>query len=230
MENNQTQPTLQIQSKQKGLKKILVIIGALLLAAGASYGVYVWQQDQATKKQQSLQSQIDTLKVQAKDTSLQVPIANFTYNSKIGGLKLTLSKTYPVIVNVDGNKGGAPGATLRVGKQVSEGIIEDSVYEWVEINIDQNSGTLQKAVDIKSAELKDATFSNIRVTDSKFANQPAKLITATGVSYDAQRRIYLMQSGDFTYMVTSKMQDASQDNEILKAVLAGISIQVKKLN
>lgn len=183
----------------------------------------------SNKKQQALQVQIDTLKTQPVSDAAKT--GNFTYNSKIGGLQLTLSKNYALIVNVDGNAGGAPGSTFRVGKLATEGIIEDNINEWIQIDIAHSaSTTLDEAVNIVSSRLKEASFSNIKVTDVKVDDQTAKLVTADGVGYDANRRVYIVKSGDFTYEIASKTQNTGEDSAMLKAVLDGINIEAKKLN
>lgn len=212
---------------QKGRYKTVAYISSITLVLAILVGVvaYYLQGSRAEAERQQLQTHIHELKaLKHSDTKSS---RTHTYGSKVGGLKLELSDQYPVIVQVDGNKGGAPGTTLRIGTRIADGVVEDNIYSWTEIDVSPSTGSLDDAVATIKSRLMQQMFSNIKVTDVKVANLPAKLLTAEGKSYDAMRRIYVINNDEFTYQLTSKTQDASKDSDVLKAVVSGITIEEK---
>lgn len=231
MEEPQTQSPVQKLPKKsrKRIKGLLYGLLGLIFVIACAYGVYVWQKNESEGEKRELQSQINSLK--KSNEPIAAEPERVTYRSKVGGLTLSLPAPYVVIVSVDGNKGGAPGSTLRIGKESSDGIIQDNVYEWVEIEISRTSSSLDRAVQILSTQLTEANFENIVVRDIKVKSDPAKLITARGFSYEGSRRIYLINSGEFTYQFTSKtLQDIAKNNEMFEAVLDGVVIEEKVLD
>ena len=236
LEGNAPVASLDKANTLSRLVKIgLILLTSALIIGATGYGVYSWQQRVAAKKELALQNEINKLR-SVKPTEIKQPSAvndenaQTIYTSKVGGLTLKLPSQYAVIVNVDGNKGGAPGSTLRIGTNESKGVVRDNDYEWAEIQIGHLSPTADQQAKIISAQLTEDGFEDIKVVDSTFNNLPAKLITANGFSYDAQRRIYSIKSGEFIYQFTSKTRDASKDDDLLKAVIAGSTLVEKKLN
>lgn len=63
--------------------RVIVIVSALLLVAGGIYGAYWYGQEQASKENEAkvaeLQSQIDSIKAEAKDTAPNLDDANDGY-------------------------------------------------------------------------------------------------------------------------------------------------------
>lgn len=230
MEEHQPQtPIRELPKESKNsIGVLLYVMLGLAFAAASAYAVYVWQRSESEHEKSNLQSEIDLLKKANEPKTERAEL--LSYESKVGGLTLLLPSPYVVIVNVDGNKGGAPGSTLRIGKESSEGIIQDNVYEWVEIEISHTNASLEQGVQLVSTRLKGTGFEDINVVDAKVRGHPAKLITAQGLSYDANRRIYVVKSGEFEYQIISKTQDSSKDDEMLRAVLDGISIEEAKLD
>lgn len=217
------------------VKKLLYIAVLLVVSAAAAGSTYVWQRSVADSRQKDLQGQIDSLKkptttieaTKAEQPAVQPQTAGSTYKSKVGGLTLTLPSPYVVIVNVDGNKGGAPGATVRVATRDQAGIIQDNVYDWTQIELAPLSGTLDQNAQAVQNELKQESFENIKITDTTYNGQPAKLITANGMGYNANRRIYITKSGDYYYRFTSKTQDTSKNSASLQAALDGAKLEAK---
>lgn len=224
MQSNVAPPVQEMPHvNKKGPGSILLrLVTCLILMTTAGVGVYFWQQNEAEQKEQNLQAEINKLASEAAQPKLNY------YKSKTGGLTLDLPPEYAVIVNVDGNKGGAPGATLRVA-QIEDGVVFDNVYAWLEIEVDHFGGTLEANTLNVKQELERDGLENVKVTDSRFKQQPAKVLTAEGFSYNASRRVYVVQNGEFLYRFISKTGDNSKNNALLQAVLDGSTIEVKSL-
>lgn len=203
----------EISSSQKGKRfTALYAIGLLLIAVLSGGGVYLWQhQTTSTPAQQLPQS-----------GSAPVKSDTFTYSSKVGGLSLTLAKTYEIIVNVDGNKGGAPGATLRVGTVLSDNIAQDSAYSWVQVDIDNVVGTIDQEATIVKQQMQKDNYDNVKSTPATVDGQPAVLVTGDGHSYAGSKQVYVLRSGSFLYTITASGDDPAS---ILDAVLKGFKVR-----
>lgn len=200
---------------------------------GASAGVYIWQHN----KVKDLNSQINNLNTKLSSIATTQPLSSsktvspttFVYKPKTGGLSLTLPKSYGVIVNVDGNKGGAAGATFRVASATSSNEFSDTSYQGVQIDIDNlfYSNNLSQAVQAKESELNDQSTATrtYSVTDTTVAGLPAKLIKTNGLDeYQGNLSIYLVGSGSFLYTVTA---NGTQNDSfpLLDTVLKGMAIK-----
>lgn len=237
MEQNQTQPLQQNiqQSKNKWLKSFLYLIGSLLLAGAVGYGVYIWQQDKSDKEALVLHQRIETLETtitHTDDTRVDNEVPKETvYKSKVGGLILTLPSEYGVIVKADGNKGGAPGAELHFGTIQADGVLENHWADPVQLDIDHYSN-LQSQIQIVSNQLSEKKFENIKIQDGTINGKSAKVITGEMGADAFSARIYIVQSGEFTYRFTYKgpTSDTSYESDKFKAVLNGTEIVEAKLN
>lgn len=233
---NQTQP-IPKQSKQSRYSKIkpaLLIALALIGTAGICTGIYFWQHNTVNV----LNSKVGRLQTQLKAAGQsQVPSTTkgqsivtdtFTYSPKTGGMSLTLSKAYGVVVSVDGNKGGAPGATFRVASATNSNVFSDPAYQGVQVDIDNTFKTLAQAIDSEESALTGeggGVDRNYRVSDTTVAGLPAKLLKADGLDeYQGDLAIYLVGSGSFLYTITTNGAQNSTST-ILTAVLKGMTIK-----
>jgi len=223
--------------------KAIVLVLVTLVCMAAITGAYYWHYQQV----QRLQKRVDTLSAQVatakkqqtvtatlaapSGTTPSVVAKTYTYTPKTGGLSLTLPITLAVIVNVDGNKGGAPGAAFRVASAISDNVFGDNAYQGVEIDIDHTFTSLADAVTSTESQLQQAGNTDFEVTDTKVAGLPAKLIACNGPDeYIGKVSTYVVGSGEFTYTITANgMQFVTPDPDILGAVLKGIAIQAKTL-
>lgn len=149
----------------------------------------------------------------------------FVYTPKSGGLSLTLAKTYEVIVNVDGNKGGAAGATFKVGTVVSDNVSQDNVYGWVQVDIDNISGTIDQQANTIKQQMQTDGYDNVKSVAATVDSKPAMLVTGDGHPYGGNKQVYVVRSGDFMYTITA----TGSQTTILDAVLKGLKLQAKTL-
>jgi hypothetical protein len=223
-----TQTPVQTPQKRSALKPILFSLLVVILILAAAGGVYYWQNNQMRNlnaQVSDLQAQVTSLKAQQPQTD---KTDTFTYSSKVGGLTLTLPKTYGVIVNADGNKGGAIGATLRIASVRTGNIFTDQTYpaQGVQIDIDNTytGSTLEKEVSFTETKLKDQGYSSFKVADATVAGLPAKLITVTDqVPYRPQ--LYIVGSDDFLYTITSSATPPDSLKSMVTTVLKGLQIK-----
>lgn len=213
--------------KPDSLPKWLWFVFVLLLMSVFA-GVWWWQQNASSKERMALEDKVKTLEAQVAESPPNEPEdQTVQYKTKVGDLTLTLPKAYAIIINVDGNKGGAPGSTLRIGEVNSPNIVSDGAYQWVMVEVGHTGGsTLDGETRVNESKLDG--FENIKITDAKVAGLNAKRMTAHGFSYAGNRDIYIVVSGEFTYTVTSSGEDASKPG-LLKAVLEGMKIEPKIL-
>jgi hypothetical protein len=181
---NQT-PTEPIKPAQHKTQRYVFSLIGIVLAVTAVFATYYWQHGQVN----SLGSQVASLhaqlmqaaKTQPQQQSKQDEQQTFTYSPKTGGVRVRLPRTYGIIVNVDGNKGGAPGATFRVAKVIDSTTLSDASYQGVQVDVGNTFTTLDNAVSAKETGLTQAkAASNFKVTDTTVAGLPAKMITADG--------------------------------------------------
>ena len=226
----ETETQLNILPKKSKVKLVVVVFAILVLIAGSGTGAYFWQH----KKVNALDGRISRLQNELKTSSdsvtttqkQQITSTTFTYSPKTGGLSLTLPKIYGIIVNVDGNKGGAPGATFRVGTLTTNNMLTDNVYEGVQVDIDGGFGTPDLNTSATSVEnqTKSDGFDGIKIGDATVAGLPAKLITAQGVSYAGNQTKYVVVSGGFVYTISAHSpQTGSFD--MLTAVVKGLKLK-----
>ncbi len=156
--------------------------------------------------------------------------ASTKYISKVGGLELDLPSKYTVIVNVDGNKGGAPGSTFRIAENEADGVVRDGVYEWVEIEIGHLSSTAQQQAEITKNQLAEDGYEGIVIADDTLNDLPSKVVTANGFGYAGQRKTIVVKSGEFIYTFTLNSPDITETNEMFDSVLSGSTITEKTLN
>jgi hypothetical protein len=222
MENNQL--TKEPRKRSNNIKWLLLYFIALI---GVASGVYLWQHSNVNNLNKKI-SQLN--KTNNKNNPATLSTESFIYSPQIGGLTLKLPKSYGIVVNIDGNKGGAAGSVFRVGTLASSNILNDATYQGVQVDVDNVSSTLDEAVDIKKYKLENedgATSSDrhIKVSDSMVAKLPAKLVAADGLSeYQGHLAIYLIKSGDYLYTIQANGTQFG-GTKILDAVLNGISIK-----
>lgn len=219
-----------------------MLVAAALCGVAVLAGAYCLHANQVRQ----LQQKVDTLTSQAaaakkqtgataaapapavsSTTPSSTDAKTYVYAPKTGGLSLTLPTTLAVIVNIDGNKGGAPGATFRVASAAGSNVFGDNAYQGVEVDIDTPFTNLNDALSSVRFQLEQAGNSDFTVTDTKVAGLPAKLITSTGPDeYVGKVSTYVVGSGSFTYAITANgMQFATPTPDILGAVLKGIAIK-----
>lgn len=236
MENETQLTPVRKRSKAK-LAGLITIVLLLIACAGA--GSYSWQHKKVNDldgKVSQLQTELNKGSTTQTTTSKQPIVAGtFTYSPKTGGLSLTLPKTYGVIVNVDGNKGGAPGATFRVATVNNSNTFEDASYQGVQVDVDNTFTTLGQAVSSEESQLDkqrgagSTVDRNYKVSDTTVAGLPAKLVTADGLDeYQGQVSVYLVGAGSFTYTITAN-GSRSGTPAVVTAVLKGISLKAVNL-
>jgi hypothetical protein len=224
----------ELHQKSKAKPAILFIL-ALTLIVGAGASTYFWQHSKVNdlnSKVSNLQGELNTASKSSTTMKEQSATSNtFSYSPKTGGLSLTLPKTYGIIVNVDGNKGGAPGATFRIASAKDSNTFSDPAYQGVQVDVDNTFTTLAHAVSSEEAQLDEQRGSgstvnrNYKVSDATVAGLPAKLLTADGLDeYQGQVTVYLVGSGSFTYTITANGTQ-SGNPATLTALLKGISIK-----
>ena len=232
----QSVPKPQKQPYQSKTKSIALAALTLILIIGAGAGAYLWQHNKVSdlsSKVSHLQSELNTVSQSSSTTQKQSD--TFTYSPKMGGLSLTLSKTYGIVVNVDGNKGGAPGAAFRVASAINTNTFSDPAYQGVQVDIDNTFTTLDHAVSSEEAWLNEqrgvgsTVNRDYKVTDTTVAGLPAKLLTADGLDeYQGKITVYLVGSGSFMYTITANGTQ-SGNSATLIALLKGISIKAVNL-
>lgn len=231
--------TTQLESQQQELhqkskaKSVTLLVLALILIVGA--GTYFWQHSKVNdlnSKVSNLQGELNAANESNPTTKKQSTNSNtFSYSPKPGGLSITLPKTYGIIVNIDGNKGGAPGATFRVASVTNSNTFSDPSYQGVQVDVDNTFTTLVHAVSSEETQLNEQRGSgstvnrNYKVSDTTIAGLPAKLLTTDGLGeYQGQVTVYLVGSGSFTYTITANGTQ-SGNPATLAALLKGISIK-----
>lgn len=210
----------QTHSPMRLVLFILIVAIFMLITAG---GVYYWQHSQVASlntKVSGLQAQVASLKAQQSLTG------TFTYSPKVGGLTLTLPKTYGIIVNADGNKGGAIGATFRIATVDDNHMFTDSSYQELRVDIDNifADSTLTQMVNETELQLKDQGYSTFSVADTTVAGLPAKLITVTD-QVPFRPELYIVGSGDLLYTITAAPAIAATPNGALALLLKGLKIK-----
>jgi hypothetical protein len=99
MENNQL--TKEPRKRSNNIKWLLLYFIALI---GVASGVYLWQHSNVNNLNKKI-SQLN--KTNNKNNPATLSTESFIYSPQIGGLTLKLPKSYGIVVNIDGNKGGA---------------------------------------------------------------------------------------------------------------------------
>jgi hypothetical protein len=230
----QTQTLIEhISPKATKTRPLLMTLLAVVIIFAAAGGVYLWQHNKVTglnSEVQNLHSQLSAKATPARPTLTNKTfesLATFTYAPKTGGLSLTLPKSYGIIVNVDGNKGGAPGATFRVASSANNNVFADAVYQGVQVDADNTFTNLSQSVQAKESQLNEQSTATrtYRVTDATVAGLPAKLIKTDGLDeYQGNVTIYLVGSGSFLYIITANGNQNSSF-PMLDAVLKGLTIK-----
>ena len=234
-------PTRQPDRKRLHFRKKPLLYTALLLglAAAAAGATYYWQQQRlqdSTARADGLAAQLATAHKQpaaspATPTAPSGTATTFVYAPKTGGLQLTLPTTLGVVVQVDGNKGGAPGAAFRVAAAKDAHVFTDSAYQGGEVDIDHTFTTLAAALAATQSQLHDAGVTACTVTDTTVAGLAAKKLACTGADeYVGKVDTYVVGAGEFTYTITANgVQLGAQQPDILGAVLQGLVLEAKKL-
>ena len=227
-------PPVAEPRRHSNLKPIVLALLAIILIVAAGAGVYLWQHSKVKNLATDVANLQNQLKAQraAPTASKSSPQSDsFTYKSF--GMTLSLPKTYGIIVKVEGNKGGAPGATYRVAsvKSADSNVFADADYQGVQIDIDNTFTTLDHAVSSEESRLDEQRAvgsivdRNYKVSDTTVAGLPAKLLTAEGLDeYEGNVSVYLVGSGSFTYSITANSVQGALF-PLLESVLKGIVIK-----
>lgn len=218
-------------------KFIFGYIGVIIFIAALS-GVYSWQHKDVTKLSAQLltaDSQVASLKKQMPKinkkatSSNQTQTSSFIYSPTTGGLSLTLPKTYEVLVNADGNDGGAPGATFEVVPTSSTNIASD---QWgsneVTVDVSHTFTNLSQSVSAAESEINQSNSStNFNVTDTTVAGLAAKRVTLYEDEYTGTVNAYVAGSGSWEYKITANVPSNTDTplTDILTAVLKGLTIK-----
>ncbi len=178
---------------------ILTAFGLLLVLAGIGIYFHIYKVrslNNAIQLEKAKQIYPAPIALTDKDDSV------FTYNSRVSPLKIKLPKEKVVIVNIDGNKGGAPGMTLRIGSFVGNNpnIISDNVYSWIRIDTASPLGGLEGAADFSKKKMEESSygsFEGLTVGDRTVVGLPAKQIEGKGLSYAGTRRTVVFVRGEY---------------------------------
>ena len=238
------QPNQELGKSHSKLKPLSTIASCLALIVLVFFGTYVWQHNKlssANKKVASLQVQLSTAIKQSKPTqSTRTKASNFTYSPSLGGLSVTLPKSYDVLVGADGNDGGAPGVDFKIVPLATSNISSDWDYtQEAEIQI-EGFTSLNNAVSLAEAQMqqkKDCSTlgsgscntTDFSVSNTTIGGQPAKLIIAKAANeYLGSVNVYVGGLGNWGYTITSN--DTTQPNNntpgtLLATALKGISLK-----
>ncbi len=245
------QPQQKFSSSHKSPKKLILSLVAIILIVGAAYGTYAWQHSKlntANQKIVSLQSQLSSASKQSNtssstsSTSTKPISTTFTYTPQLGGLSLTLSKSYDVLVAADGNFGGAPGVDFKVVPTSNTNISTDQNWtDEAEIQIggftnlndsvSQEEAQMQQNGDCSTLGSGSCDTTDFSVSDTTIGGQPAKLIIAKAASeYQGYINVYVGGLGQWGYTITSNNTTSSGSNNnspgtLLAAVLSGVSLK-----
>lgn len=208
--------------KSGKLKPITLAILALLVVSGIATGSYVLGTTNA-KESNNQNALADTNSAVADKEKKKN-----SYTTK-DGLTIELPEEYQIIVGVDGNRGGAPGSELKIGKVNKDGVVEDSVYDWLKIessNTAGGDGALNDTVELlKNQTEAENSLSGEKITvtisDTTISGKPAKkLVTSAGRdSYEGIKQYFVVVSGDFTYIITDTVSSTNDKDERLETVL-----------
>ncbi len=251
LQNNQNSQPEQIkQSSSKShsrLKSFSLLVLALVLIAGAAYGTYDWQHNKLTSANQrvaTLQTELSADSSKSKsassNTSSNSISDTFTYKPSLGGLSLTLPKTYEVLVGSDGNDGGAPGVDFKVVPLDASNVSKDRDYtSEAEIQI---GGFSSLSDSVSSAEVQmrqngdcstlgsgSCDTTDFSVSDTTIDGQPAKLIIAKAANeYLGMVNVYVGGLGQWGYTITSNDTTQPSSNTpgtLLSAVVKGTKLK-----
>ena len=230
------------------MKTALLCLVLLLFVGGGVGGAYYWQHKKvidAGRTIASLNARLAQQKKPSEPPKSTEPAASrmtFIYKPNTSGLSLTLPKTYEVLVGADGNRGGAPGVSLKIIPLGANNIVSDySFTSEVSVEVDNTFATLSNAVSAADSQMEQAgdcstvtqtcNTTNFATKDATVAGLPAKLIIANGSSeYDGNVQVYVVGLGAWKYEITALglpggLADSSSPSPMLSAVLKGISIK-----
>lgn len=242
----QSQQTISSRHKRSKAYLMTIIVAVILIVA-AAYGAYAWQHSKLTNanlKVTSLQTQLSSANRQNKSsqsTSTSTQSSSlFTYKPSLGGLSVTLSKAYDVLVGSDGNDGGTPGVDFKVVPLDNSNISNDWDYtDEAEIQIGGFS-SLSDSVSSAEAQMQQngdcstlgddsCDTTNFSVSDTTIDGQPAKLIIAQAANeYLGMVNVYVGGLGQWGYTITSNNTTQPSNNTpgtLLSAVLKGINLK-----
>jgi hypothetical protein len=212
-------------------KHLVATLGVIVAIVATAVCTYYWQHRQVVtlkERSVSLQSELSAKNKPTKSNDKKKPT---TFTHKSFGMTLTLPTTYGLIVSVEGNKGGAPGATYRVASVKDVHTLTDAAYEGVRIDIDAFAN-LDQSVAAEKYRLNNPLSTDrsldrdINVTDVTVAKLPAKLLTTEGLDeYEGNVAIYIVGSGGFQYTITANGRDLDNPSNMLSTVLKGMSIK-----
>lgn len=203
------------------------IISIILVTAVAITATYFYLDTRYRTDKQNLEATIDNLKTEDNDTTRtnDSDTDAVSYKTEIGDLEVTLPSSYRIIVRVDGNRGGAPGATLRIGeaKEGSTGVVEDNVYQWTEIDVTEGQN-LAHATQTAKDTLTNEGYTITNEESTQIDGVDAMKIEASGVSYAGNRIVYVAQTDGYNYKITH--QSGGDVNEYTLVELLKDSIKI----
>lgn len=222
-------------SKGKHIFESVQCLLVIVILAISIVGVYIWQHNEASSLNARLlssSSQLSKLREQVlKEDQLatQKQAGTFTYSPETSGISLTLPKTYEVLVNADGNNGGAPGATFKIVPTSATNISAD---QWgadeVTIEASNTFTGLDHSVSAAESQINQTDSStNFNVSDATIAGLAARHITLYADEYTGTINTYVVGSGPWEYQITANVPSYTNIplTDILKAVLNGITIK-----
>jgi hypothetical protein len=252
--------TPNIESAPKHVKKShahKLIFGclALLIITTLVGSIYHWQHnkvDYLDTEVSALQTQVTKANAANAKTQKQLLAANtlaqnqlkasentnFTYTPQHSGLTLTLPKSYGVLVECDGNCGGAEGLNFKVVPASTTNIATDwGSYDEAQFEAQPIFTSLTQLVTAAEQETMDnahcnsqngtCDISDLSVSDTTVAGIPAKLIKANGINeYLGNENVYVVGLGKWEYIITvNNRPNDTVTNELVTTLINGISIK-----
>lgn len=209
-----------------GVVPIITIIAVVAVLGFVGFRLLTTQSSKSTATSSGANNLTRPASSQPSATPAQAQ--SFTYTPKVGGFTLTLPKTYGVIVNVDGNKGGAPGATFKIATVRTANIFDDRTYPNQDVQVDMDdtytNSTLEKEAAYAKVRLKSQGYASFIEHDVTVAGLPAKFIAATD-QVPFRPQLYIVGAGDFVYTITSPYSPEDSANSIVADVLKGLHIK-----
>lgn len=194
-----------IQTKTPKKYTVLWIVIIIIVGVATAVATYFYLNAQYRADKQKLEATINELEEKPTDTN-EVDdggSGSVSYKTEIGDLEVTLPSSYRIIVRVDGNRGGAPGATLRIGevKEGTAGVIEDNAYQWTEIDTTEGQD-LAQATQAAKDTLTNEGYTIANEEPAQIDGVDAIKIEASGVSYASNRIVYVAQADGYNYKIT----------------------------
>ena len=217
---------------------------ALIIFVAAVAGIYSWQHHKVENlngKVTSLQAQVlkaNSVNVKTQKQQVATSHSTFKYEPQHSGLSLTLPKTYGILVECDGNCGGALGVQFRVVPYSGTNISTDwGYYDEASFNAEPNFSSLSQSVKADEEQTMESDncgpqkggcdISDFSLSDTTVAGLPAELIKSNGVNENLGNvNVYVVGLGQWEYDVTvNNITSGSVTNGLVTTILKGITIK-----